>query len=236
MRYLKVTLFCILCFLLCPSFASAVSVGDTAGDYEDGEELAPPVSVPDPVVDVLEPDVEVTEPVPQVTVTDSDEPVVVEQTEDEKRIVLNVTITPPNVDVKTESPTVTVSSPVVTVENPVSPVVELAPDSASDSPQFDDEMDVEPAVVPFSLLSLDSDFGSDSTEDTVRTVLVSLFGEYSPRTQTVTQVLSDGTEITYQEYVPGLAGLDVPWIASVVVFLLLLFCLFRLLGGVLVHG
>ena len=196
----------------------------------DGEDFQYPVSV-------TEPEIDVTEPVPQVTLTDADEPVTVEQSEDDKQIILYVTIAPPNVDVKTESPIVSVSSPVVNLEAPADLAVESVSPSVSDSLESDGEdVEPEPIFIPFSMLSLDSDSGYADLEDTVRAVMVSLFGEYHPRTQTVTQVLSDGSEVTYQEYVPGLAGLDVPWLASVGVFMLLLFCLFRLLGGVLSRG
>ena len=62
---------------------------------------------------------------------------------------------------------------------------------------------------------------------------VSIFGKYTPRTQTVTRHLSDGTEVTYTEYVPGLAGLDLEWLSSVAVFALVVFCVFKLIGGLL---
>ena len=218
-----------LAFLVSLLFVSPV-FADEIETAVDGDSSQYPVSI-------TEPEIDVTEPVPQVTLTDADEPVTVEQSEDDKQIVLNVTIAPPNVDVKTESPTVSVSSPVVNLETPAAPAVETASPSVTDDVESDGEdVEPEPVFIPFSMLSLDSDSENDLIEDTVRAVMVSLFGEYRPRTQTVTQVLSDGSEVTYQEYVPGLAGLDVPWLASVGVFMLLLFCLFRLLGGVLSRG
>lgn len=54
-------------------------------------------------------------------------------------------------------------------------------------------------------------------------VLVELFGEYQPRTQTDGDVTSA---------VPGLAGVDWPWIASAVLFSICVFCVFRLIGGI----
>ena len=54
-------------------------------------------------------------------------------------------------------------------------------------------------------------------------VLVELFGEYQPRTQTEGEVTSA---------VPGLAGVDWPWIAAVVLFSICVFCVFRLIGGI----
>mgnify|MGYP003300133703 CR=1 FL=1 len=61
--------------------------------------------------------------------------------------------------------------------------------------------------------------------------MVEIFGEYSPRTQTVTTYLSDGTAVQSVEVVPGLAGLDWVWLSSVGLFALFLFCLMRLMGG-----
>ena len=87
----------------------------------------------------------------------------------------------------------------------------------------------------YSILSLDAS-ERDTPGDTVRDVLEGLFGEYTPRTQTVTQYLPDGSSVTYQEYVSGVAGMDWDWLASVAIFILILYCLFRLLGGVLTYG
>lgn len=68
---------------------------------------------------------------------------------------------------------------------------------------------------------------------TLSETVTALFGPYTPRTQTVTQYLEDGSVITYQEVLPGLAGLDWPWLASVGLFALFLFGLLRLTGGLL---
>ena len=74
----------------------------------------------------------------------------------------------------------------------------------------------------------------DSTlgDSTLRDTLVDLFGPYTPRTESVSEFQPDGTVLTYDRVVPGLAGLDYEWFASVGLFSLVLFCLFRLLGGV----
>lgn len=63
--------------------------------------------------------------------------------------------------------------------------------------------------------------------------VTALFGTYTPRTQTVTQHLEDGSVVTYQEVIPGLAGLDWSWLASVGLFALVLFSLLRMIGGFL---
>lgn len=62
--------------------------------------------------------------------------------------------------------------------------------------------------------------------------LESIFGEYQPQTYTVTTYLPDGSSVTSVEVVPGLAGLDYAWIAGVGLFALFLFCLLKLIGGV----
>lgn len=60
-----------------------------------------------------------------------------------------------------------------------------------------------------------------------------LFGDYTPRTQTITDHLADGSTVTYQEVVPGLAGLDWPWLVSVGLFALFLYGLLRIIGGLI---
>lgn len=63
--------------------------------------------------------------------------------------------------------------------------------------------------------------------------IVAIFGEYTPLTQTVTTYFADGSSVESVEYVPGLAGLDWVWIAGVVLFGITLYCIFRMIGGVL---
>lgn len=76
---------------------------------------------------------------------------------------------------------------------------------------------------------LDASFFDDLP--TVRSVLVSIFGEYQPKTQTVSTYYDGQLMETSTEYVPGIAGMDLEWIAGVVVFTVLLYCLMKLLGG-----
>ena len=64
-------------------------------------------------------------------------------------------------------------------------------------------------------------------------VVKSVFGEYHPRTQTITETRADGTVLTSVECVPGLAGPDWYWISGVFMFGLILWSFFRFLGGVL---
>ena len=63
--------------------------------------------------------------------------------------------------------------------------------------------------------------------------LTELFGTYTPRTQTITETYSDGSTVSYSEIVPGLAGLDWSYIVAVVLFALSLYCVFRVIGGLI---
>lgn len=63
--------------------------------------------------------------------------------------------------------------------------------------------------------------------------LVEIFGEYTPLTQTVTTYFADGSSVQSVEVVPGLAGLDWVWISAVALFCIVIFCIFRMIGGVL---
>jgi len=87
-------------------------------------------------------------------------------------------------------------------------------------------------VQPYSTITLD-ETASTAPSDSIPGVLTALFGEYTPRTQTVTQYLSDGTEVSSTQIVPGLAGLDWLWLSSVVLFGMGLYCVFRAIGGCL---
>ena len=74
---------------------------------------------------------------------------------------------------------------------------------------------------------------SAPSESSIPAVLVSLFGEYQPRTQTVTEHLADGSTVEYTQIVDGVAGIDWTWIASVALFAMFLYCLLRMIGGCL---
>ena len=81
---------------------------------------------------------------------------------------------------------------------------------------------------------------SRSLDDTATLTLAetirSLFGAYTPRTQTVTTYYDGQPISTEEQIVPGLAGLDYEWLAGVGMFALVTFCLFRLLGGIVKNG
>ena len=63
--------------------------------------------------------------------------------------------------------------------------------------------------------------------------VLGLLGSYTPETYTVTTYFPDGSAVTSTEIVPGLAGLDYEWIAGAVLFTLALYCIFRMIGGLL---
>lgn len=88
----------------------------------------------------------------------------------------------------------------------------------------------DPEYMPYSTFSLDD---APAPGSTLSETVTALFGTYTPRTQTVTQQLTDGSVVTYQEIIPGLAGLDWPWLASVGLFALFLYGLLRIVGGLI---
>ena len=118
--------------------------------------------------------------------------------------------------------TVNVTLPAATSTEPVEPAV------------LDEPIEEEPEALAYSVTALDeladpSDEGAAALKETI----TDLIGTYTPRTQTVTEYLSDGSVIEYQQIVPGLAGLDYPWLAAATFFGLLLFCFFKILGGLI---
>lgn len=139
------------------------------------------------------------------------DPVIIDtQTKEDNGVVVNVTIAQPEI--------------------PAEPVAEdleeAEPALVEDAPLVRTFSVSSPDVVA-ALESLD---GSSAMVDVVTAVL----GEYQRQTYTVQQMDSEGNVIaTSTEYVPGLAGLDYPWIAGSVLFSLLLAGFLRLIGGLL---
>lgn len=70
------------------------------------------------------------------------------------------------------------------------------------------------------------------TSDSLTAALVAVLGEYEPRMKTVSITAVDGTVTEYTEPVEGLAGMDFQWIASAVLFTVVLYCLLRIVGGI----
>lgn len=68
----------------------------------------------------------------------------------------------------------------------------------------------------------------------MRSMLINLFGRYTPVTyqEWFYYVAADGTVLQdYNDVVaPGLAGVDWPWVMGVLLFAIVLYSLFRILG------
>lgn len=70
----------------------------------------------------------------------------------------------------------------------------------------------------------------------LKSLVTSIFGEYTP--VTTTSVISETVGSETSQYLvetvaPGAAGVDYEWIAGVLLFAIMLYCLMKLLGGVL---
>lgn len=86
-------------------------------------------------------------------------------------------------------------------------------------------------IPEFALAAMESD-----ADNTMVQVVRDLFGTYSPRVQTVATYVDGELTAVEEQYVPGVAGMDWEWLAGFAVFLLILYCLFRLLGGSVKYG
>ena len=77
---------------------------------------------------------------------------------------------------------------------------------------------------------------SPAVLDGLKALVTSIFGEYTPVTTTsvITQTVGDDTyQYLVETVAPGSAGVDYEWLAGVALFAILLYCLMRLLGGIL---
>ena len=98
---------------------------------------------------------------------------------------------------------------------------------------YDDSGTSEIPVIEYSsqLVVRDAAEYSSDYSASLMGAIYAVFGEYTPRTYDVTTYLDDGTSVTSTEIVPGLAGLDYNWLAGVVLFTMVLFCILRMIGG-----
>lgn len=81
-----------------------------------------------------------------------------------------------------------------------------------------------------------SDSGVASESTGIKALIASIFGEYSPvkSAAVVSETVNGEVNSTIIDIVaPGMAGVDFQWLAGVLLFAILLFCLMKLLGGVL---
>lgn len=124
--------------------------------------------------------------------------------------------------VETDDKNIIVNVTLPALASPV-PTEELPPVEESTPPPQ--------TFIPFSAYSLD--VPPETSPETISAVVTALFGEYTLRTQTVTDRLSDGTTVTYTQVIPGLAGLDYPWLSGVGLFALFLYGFLRLIGGLI---
>ena len=106
------------------------------------------------------------------------------------------------------------------------------PDPPTDPPT---EPTTEPPPEPTEVSTVD-DPDPVTDETALKYIISALFGEYTPRTRTVTVHLADGTTAETTEIIPGVAGMDWHWIAGVGLFSVVLLCFFKALGGVLKRG
>lgn len=80
---------------------------------------------------------------------------------------------------------------------------------------------------------------TDITEDIMtglKSMVTSIFGEYTPVTTTsvVSETVGNEThQYLIETVAPGAAGVDYEWLAGVILFAIMLFCLMKLLGGVI---
>lgn len=149
-----------------------------------------------------------TEPDTDGTAETDVDPVTVEAiTKEDEGVTVNVTITQP----ETTAAEAVVEGEETAAEDPVS-------------------------VRTFSVTELDvlETAQSGDVSSVMADVVVQVLGEYHPKTQTVQEIDTEGNVIaTSTEYVPGLAGLDYPWIAGAFLFALFLSGIFKLLGGLM---
>lgn len=81
-----------------------------------------------------------------------------------------------------------------------------------------------------------SDSGVPPESTGIKALIASIFGEYTPvkSAAVVSETVNGEVNTTIIDIVaPGMAGVDFQWLAGVFLFAILLFCLMKLLGGVL---
>lgn len=129
----------------------------------------------------------------------------------------------------------------VTIQQPETPTDE-SPSEVSETPLENlpvsvlDGQDDTSAYRTFTVVSPDDDEAVQSPDGStvMADVVVSILGEYRRKTQTVTEMDSDGNILAVStEIVPGLAGLDYKWIAGASFFGLFLLALMKLIGGLI---
>lgn len=124
-------------------------------------------------------------------------------------------------------------SPYVQEETPVVQAPASDPDAAGETvvQETVEEESEDPTGTPVILMTY-ADVGDDVVGG-LKSALGSIFGEYTPNTYTQVVINADGTTESYEIVPDGLAGVDWEWIGGLFLFGIMLYCLLRLLGGVL---
>lgn len=211
----------VLCLVLASFPATATEDGSADAPPPDTSDTAPspPPSVPDSIPDSVPPVPETVTPAPEPTPS-PDAPTDTPSTD-----------TPSTDTPSTDTPTTDTPSTDTPADGaePVAPVLPDVIDGGSFLPDgLPSGIPTPPTVTYFNTYSVNGSTPSTGLSG----VIADLFGTYTPKTQTVTVVASDGSTASYTEYVPGIAGMDMEWLAAVVLFALILYCIFRLAGGV----
>lgn len=87
-----------------------------------------------------------------------------------------------------------------------------------------------------SIITINEEITYDFVNTGLKALVISIFGEYTPiyTTGSVTETVGDVTTTTlYDVVADGAAGIDFEWCAGVLLFGILLYCLMKLLGGIL---
>lgn len=141
----------------------------------------------------------------------------------------------------TEQPPVVTDQPVEPVQ-PAAPVVNVDPPDVhvevvlpSAAPTAEPTATPVPTATPEPVqVTTSLSDPSDPEKGSLKSIILQVFGDYEPRTQTIET--SQGDQQTIQtEIVPGVAGVDWPWLAGVLVFSIAFYGFFRILG-VLIRG
>lgn len=190
------------------SDTSIPSSSDDTGTASDGPAADPSGSIEEPPADDTSPGTDTMDTTVSADTT----------TADDGGVTVNVTIQ------QGETPT----DPAVS-ENPEIPFEDI-PVSVLDTPEDPSAYRTFNVVSPNDDEAVPSPDGSTVMAD----VVVSILGEYQRKTQTVTEMDSEGNILAVStEIVPGLAGLDYEWIAGAVFFALFLFSIMKLIGGLI---
>lgn len=107
---------------------------------------------------------------------------------------------------------------------PVLDLTSILPPAPTEEPPVRRITDLRPTEQPTLVL------------DGLKALVTSIFGEYTPVTTTavVTETVGNETnQYLIETVAPGSAGVDYEWLAGVFLFGILLYCLMKLLGGVL---